>query len=270
MTPPAGPRINALSVTSVAALVLFLLAVFTLVAVDLLYISPASFAEALRSPPIRHAIYLSFVTSSITVMIVSAISVPVGYALSRYRFPGSELIQSVVDIPIILPPVVIGVSLLLFFRTPLGRFIESFESLRFVYTVKGIVLCQVLVSASYGIGAARTAFDAVDVKYEKLALVLGASPLQAFTRVALPMATKGIAAGAVFVWATAVGIFGPLLVFAGAVRMKTEVMPTTIYLELSVGRIEPALAVSLIMIMMGLLALTILHFIGSRGNWWLK
>nr|HPN84944.1 hypothetical protein [Victivallales bacterium] len=86
----------------------------------------------------------------------------------------------------------------------------------------------------------------------------------------LPMARKGIAAGAVFVWATAVGIFGPLLVFAGAVRMKTEVMPTTIYLELSVGRIEPALAVSILMILMGLLALTTLHFIGSKGNWWFR
>jgi len=249
---------------------LFLLVVLSLIMVDLLYISPQNFFEALKSPPIRHAIYLSFVTSSITVIIVTLISIPVGYALSRYRFLGSEILQSIIDIPIILPPVVIGVSLLLFFRTPLGRFIESFESLRFVYSVKGIVLCQVLVSASYGIGAARTAFDSVDPKLERLALALGCSPLQAFLKVVLPMARKGIAAGAVFVWATAVGIFGPLLVFAGAVRMKTEVMPTTIYLELSVGRIEPALAVSILMILMGLLALTTLHFIGSKGNWWFR
>ena len=148
--------------------------------------------------------------------------------------------------------------------------IESVEWLHFVYTVKGIVLCQVLVSASYGIGAARTAFDGVDRKLENLALSLGCSPMQAFFKVALPMARKGIAAGAVFAWAHAIGIFGPLLVFAGAVRMKTEVMPTTIYLKLSIGRIEPALAVSMIMIAIGILALSLIHFAGSRGNWWFK
>lgn len=266
----AGPRFNFFSIVSLAMLFVFVLAVVTLVIVDILYISSSNFLNILRSPPIKHAIYLSFVTSSISVAIVTLISIPIGYALSRYKFPGSEIIQSIVDIPIILPPVVIGVSLLLFFRTPIGRFIESFEWFKFVYTVKGIVLCQVLVSASYGIGAARTAFDAVDVKLEHLALVLGCSPFQAFRKIVLPMAGKGIAAGAVFVWATAVGIFGPLLVFAGAVRMKTEVMPTTIYLELSVGRIEEALAVSILMIIMGLLALTTLHFIGSKGNRWLK
>jgi len=164
--------------------------------------------------------------------------------------------------------VVVGVSLLIFFRTALGRWIEGLPGLQFVYTPKGIVLCQFLLSASYGIRAAKSAFDGADERLERLALTLGCTHGQAFRMVALPMARSGLVAGAVMAWARALGVFGPLIVFVGAVRMKTEVMPTTVYLELSIGRIEPALAVSLLMLAIALLALTSIHWAGGSRRWW--
>jgi molybdate transport system permease protein len=177
------------------------------------------------------------------------------------------LADSLVDLPMVAPPLIIGVSLLVFFQTPLGKWISG-TGLEFVYTVKGIVLCQFFASSSYGIRAAKAAFDAVDTDLENLALTLGCSPLGAFRRVTLPLARNGLLAAGIIAWAHAVGLFAPLQVFAGAIRMKTEVMPTAIYLELSIGRIEKALAVSLIMLVMAGVALVALHWLapGRRAR----
>jgi molybdate transport system permease protein len=272
MSSVAGPRAHWVSVVTIAFLGAFVLGVLVLIAVDVFYEKPgdtlATMAEALESPEIRYAIRLSLITSAITLVLVVCFAIPVGYALSRYRFPGSVVLDAIVDLPIVLPPVVIGVSLLVFFRTAVGQWIESLPWLQFVYTPKGIVLCQFVMSASYGVRAAKAAFDAADRRLEDLALTLGCTHGRAFCRVALPMARGGLAAGAVMAWARAVGVFGPLMVFAGAVRMKTEVMPTTVYLELSIGRIEPALAVSMLMLAIAMVALTLIHAIGQAHRWW--
>jgi molybdate transport system permease protein len=268
----AGPRVHRVSVITIAFLAAFVLGVLTLIAADVFYRRPGVMLDAvlaaLRSPEIRYAIRLSLITSGITLFLVVCVSVPIGYALSRYRFPGSVVLDAIVDLPIVLPPVVVGVSLLVFFRTAVGQGIESVPWLRFVYEPKGIVLCQFVMSASYGIRASKAAFDGVDRRLEALALTLGCTHGQAFRWVALPMARGGLAAGAVMAWARAVGIFGPLMVFTGAVRMKTEVMPTTVYLELSIGQVEPALAVSMLMLAIAMVALVLIHALGQAHRWW--
>jgi len=264
----AGPRVHWVSVLTIAFLVVFVGAVVGLIVADVCYTRPGPMLEVLRSPEVRFAIVLSLITSGASLVLVIGFSIPVGYALSRYRFPGSAVLDALVDLPIVLPPVVIGVSLLVFFRTWLGQWIESIPWLQFVYTPQGIVLCQFFVSASYGIRGAKSAFDSVDRRLEHLALTLGCTHGRAFRMVALPMARNGLAAAAVMAWARAVGVFGPLMIFAGAVRMKTEVMPTTIFLELSVGRIEPALAVAMLMLVIAMVALTLIHWLGSRHRWW--
>ena len=262
MPSAAGPRVHRVSVASIGCLGLFVAAILAIVAADLAYARPGAIVDALRSPELGHAIRLSLITSTCCLAVVVAFAIPVGYALSRYRFPGSAVIDAIVDLPIVLPPVVVGVSLLIFFRTSVGRWIESIPGLQFVYTVQGIVLCQFFLSVSYGIRTAKAAFDAADPRLERLALTLGCTPGRAFRMVALPLARGGLVAGAVLAWARALGVFGPLIVFVGAVRMKTEVMPTTVYLELSVGRIEPALAVSLILLAIALAALSFIHGFG--------
>jgi molybdate transport system permease protein len=264
----AGSRVHWVSVVTILFLAVFVAGVLALIAADLFYTSPQAMADALRSPEVRAAIRLSLITTAATLVLVVCFSIPVGYALSRYRFPGSVVVDAIIELPIVMPPVVIGVSLLVFFRTAVGQWIESVPGLQFVYTPKGIVLCQFFVSASYGIRAAKAAFDGVDRRLEALALTLGCTHGRAFRWVALPMARNGLAAGAVMAWARAVGVFGPLMVFAGAVRMKTEVMPTTVYLELSIGRIEPALAVSMLMLAIAMVALVVIHTLGQAHRWW--
>jgi molybdate transport system permease protein len=268
--PVAGPRLGALSVVTFSFVVVFLVIVLALIVADLLYTDAASFREAILSKEVRAAMALSLLTSGVSLCLIVLFAIPAGYALSRYRFPGHLIVDTLVDLPIVLPPIVIGFSLLLLF-SPRHSFVgEWFSSvgLNPAYTVPGIILCQFVVSASYGIRGAKAAFDAVDRRFEDLALTLGCTPGQAFRWVALPMARNGIVAGAIMAWAHAVGLFGPLMVFAGSTRMKTEVMPTTIYLEFTVGHLEVALAVALLMLAMATVALLAIHALAPGRRWW--
>ena len=262
-SPVSGLRSRLFAAAVLGVVAVFVLAVLALIVTDVLYIDLDSAAEVLRSPDIRAAIWLSLWTSALTALIGVLFAAPMGYALSRYRFPGHTLVDSIVDLPIVLPPLVLGLSLLVFFQTSPGRWIEA-TGLTFVYQTRGIVLCQFLVSASFGIRAAKVAFDGVDQRMEHVAMTLGCTRAGAFFRVALPMARSGLIAGGILVWARAFGIFGPLMVFVGAVRMRTEVLPTTIYLEQSIGRIEVALAVALLMVVLATIALVLIRSVSSR------
>ncbi len=258
---------HSLSATTLSFVGFFMVVVVALVWADVAYIRGKDLREVLASKPIRAAMWLSAVTSFTTVVLCVIFAVPMGYALSRYRFPGHMIVDTLVDLPIVLPPLVIGLSLLVFFRTPVGQWIQNC-GLQFVYTVPGIVLCQFLVAASYAIRAGKAAFDSTSVEQEHLALTLGCTHWQAFRWVALPGARNGIVAGAIMAWARAVGVFGPLMIFSGAVRMKTEVMPTTIYLEMSIGEIERALAVALVMVAMAIVALIGVRLLARDWRYW--
>ena len=258
-----GSRVFAASMLTFVAL--FVIGWLALIAADVGYTNRQAVAEVIRAPEIRAALWLSLWTSGLAVVIGLLFSIPMGYALSRYRFWGHVVVDSIVDLPILLPPLIVGLSLLVFFQTDLGRWIED-AGLKFVFQRKGIVLCQFLVSASFGIRAVKITFDGIDPRLEHVAMTLGASRAGAFFRVALPMARRGIIAGAILIWTRAFGIFGPLMVFVGAVRMRTEVLPTTIYLEQSVGRIEVALAVAVVMLALATAALVSIRIVGLQSR----
>jgi len=244
---------------------LFVLFVAGLVVTTIGNIDRGAVEAILQSPFILHSLWLSTWTSFVTVFIALLFAVPVGYALSRFRFPGRFLADAVVDLPIVFPPLVAGFILLVFFsRTAPGRWIERDLGIEFVFQPKGIVLCQFLVSASFAIRSAKTAFDDVDRRLENVALTLGCTRWGSFRRVTMPLATNGIVAGAILTWARAFGLFGPLMIFVGSFRGRTEVLSTTIYLELSVGHLETALAVALLMIAVALVALTAIRVVSGR------
>jgi molybdate transport system permease protein len=209
---------------------------------------------------------LSVVTSVGTTALALLFAIPMGYALSRYAFPGRVLADTVVDIPIVFPPLVAGLTLLVFFcQTEFGRWIEEDLGAGFVFQPKGIVLCQFIVSASFAIRSVKTAFDEVDRRLEKVALTLGYTQWGSFRYVSLPLAVRGIVAGAILTWARAFGIFGPLMIFVGSFRGKTEVLSTTIYLEQSVGNLEVALTVALLLISVAVVALLTIRLVGGRA-----
>lgn len=226
--------------------------------------------DLFRSRDVVAAMLLSAYTSTVTLLLVIVFCVPIGYALSRYRFPGHAIADTIVDLPLVVPPVVIGLSLLVFFATRPGRFVEGvMEFLGWDrHAGAGIILCQFLMSIPFAVRAAKAAFDSADRRLEELALTLGCTRVRAFWTVALPMARSGVIAGCIVAWARAVGLFGPLMVFVGCVRGKSEVLPTTIYLEVSTGGIEAALAAAMVMFALAGAALAAVHALTSRRRPW--
>ncbi len=262
---------------TISILVALCLSIVLLLAADVAYLSFGSFLEAIESEEIRYAFILSIITSITTTALAVVISVPAAYALSRYRFPGRTAFDVIIDLPIVVPILVIGVSILVFFRMGSDLVESSNILLRiagtivgiiadfFVYQKAGIVLAQFYCAVSFSLRTIKAAFDSIDPRTEQVALTLGCSRAQAFWRISLPLARHGIAAGAVLAWARAFGIFGSIAVVAGAVRKKTEVLPTSIFLEISIGRIDTALSVSILMLAVAIIILLTMRLL-TGGN----
>lgn len=240
----------------------YLLLVVGLLIGDLLYTRPGQIREALDDPNIRFAIRLSLLTSTITTVLSLWVAVPLGYLLSRTEFPGKVIVDALVDIPIILPPIVIGLSLLILFQLPPGQAIERLIPV--TYHIPAIILAQFTAAAAFAIRTMRVTFDQIDPRAEQVALTLGCTRFQAFCRVTLPTARKGLLAAATLAWARSLGEFGPVQVFAGATPGKTVVMPTAVYLEQQVGRLHAAIAVSLVMVAVAVAALVLTRLLGLR------
>lgn len=238
----------------------YLVLILAMVVANVLYLT----VDGLRSfadPWIQFAVWFSLVTSSASALIATLIAVPLGYLLSRTRFFGKRLVDTILDIPIVLPPLVIGLSLLILFQTKLGRLFED-HVFPVTYQRISVVVAQVAVGAAFAVRAMKIAFDQITPRSEQVAMTLGCTRAQAFFRVVLPEARRGILAAFAIAWARSFGEFGPVLVFAGATRGKTEVLSTTVFLELSVGRLNAAVAVSLFMVVVAMAVLLVLRLFG--------
>jgi molybdate transport system permease protein len=218
--------------------------------------------KALQSREIQHSIWLSLCTCTVTALLSLFIAIPSGYVLSRATFPGKSWVQAALDIPIVLPPMVMGLALLILFQTWFGRLLEKAVAL--TYTVNGVVLAQLVIGAAFAIRTMHGTFDHLSARPEEVAMTLGCSRARAAWLVTLPAARRGIFAAGTVAWARSMGEFGPILVFAGATRMKTEVLPTTVWLELSVGNLEAAVAVSLLMVVFAMIILVAVRRVGER------
>lgn len=215
---------------------------------------------ALRKPAIRYSIKLSLISCTVTAIASLWVAVPLGYLFSRHRFAGRELLDAVLDIPIVLPPLVVGISLLIVFQY-LPRGVRD----AVVYEIPAVILAQFMVACAFAVRTMRATFDQIDTRPEDVARTLGCSRAAAFGRVVIPQAWPGVLTAGTLAWARALGEFGPLLVFAGATRNKTEVLSTTVFLELSIGDLQAAVAVSVLMVMMALVVLIVTRRWGSRS-----
>ena len=247
--------------------------ILVLIISDLLYlhsseISLSGIWDIVSSRKVTDAFFLSIVTSLCSLCLVVLFAVSAGYALSRFNFPGDTILNTFIDIPLILPPVVLGVSLLAFFGTPIGIEIKKVMNSFNISLISGvgIVMGQFLVSVSYCVRAVKASFDSIDQEYEEIALTLGATPLQVFRKITLPLAANGVFAGAVMAWARAIGVFGPLMVFVGT-GPKVQVMPTQMWLELSIGNIETSLTIAIMMIIIACSALAVVHKLTPGREW---
>ncbi len=222
---------------------------------DASFTSPGHILAALKSPEIQFAIRLSLYSCSVSAFLSLLVAVPLGYLLSRTKFPGKTLVDALLDVPIVLPPVVVGLSLLILFQTTLGQAFQRFVPITF--TISAVILAQFTVAAAYATRTMQLTFDQIPPRTEQVALTLGCSPAKAFWHVVLPQARLGISITGTMAWARSLGEFGPILIFAGATRMRTEVLSTSVFIEYGSGNLEAALAVSLLLVFVALVVLVL-------------
>jgi molybdate transport system permease protein len=239
-----------------------------LLVADLLFTSPGEFMVAILKPEIQAAFRLTILSCTIAAILSIWVATPLGYLLSRYKFPGRWVIDTIVDIPIVLPPLVLGLSLLILFHLPIGgweleAWLRDRVGFPVTFTWRAVVLAQFSVACAFAVRTMRVTFDQINPRAEDVARTLGCTRGQAFTQIALPQAWRGMIAATTIAWARALGEFGPILVFAGSTRMRTEVLSTTVFLELSIGQLDAAVAVSLLMVAMAVVVLVFLRVLGT-------
>ncbi|MEI6236073.1 MAG: ABC transporter permease [Planctomycetota bacterium] len=259
LTSRASDRVFIAGLALIGALYLFL--ILAMLAADASFTTPWRIWEALGSPEIRYSIKLSLISCCVTSLLSIWFAVPIGYVMSRFDFPGKTVIDAILDIPIVLPPLVVGLSLLILFQTSVGRWIE--EIIPITYAIPSVILAQFSVACAFSVRTMRGTFEQISPRGEHVAMTLGCSCAKAFWLVALPEARRGMLTAATLAWARSLGEFGPILVFSGATRFKTEVLPTTVFLELSVGRLESAVAVSLLMVIAAAVVLMVVRIFGA-------
>ena len=215
----------------------------------------------LFSPDLVRATWLTLVTSTVSASISTLIAVPTAYALSRFSGRTSRLLETVFDIPILLPPLVVGFCLLLLFnQLPFGgRSIDEWLGTPVTFSVAAIILAQVTIGTALAIRSMRASFDELDPRAEQVAQTLGCSPFQAFRKVALPSVKRGVVGAASIAWARSMGEFGPIVVFAGTFRGKTEVLSTSVYIEIGAGRLESAAIVALLQMTLAMAVLIVVR-----------
>ncbi len=233
----------------------YVVLIVAMVVADAAYTSPDHLWRALTSPEIQYAARLSLISATLSALFSLLVAVPLGYLLSRQSFPGKRLVDAVIDVPIVLPPLVVGLSLLILFRAVPG----------IPYTRLSVVLAQFAVACAFAVRTMRVTFDQISPRSEQVAMTLGCTRAQAFRRVTLPEARRGMVTAATLAWARSLGEFGPVLIFSGTTRMRTEVLSTTVFLEFSIGNLEAAVSVSLLMVLMAIAVLLVVRLSGSES-----
>lgn len=197
------------------------------------------------------ALHLSLFTASVALVGSLVIGTPVAYLLSHYRFRGKEIVDTLIDLPLVLPPVAAGLALLLLYgRQGLGSLLAQHD-VRLSFTLTAVIMAQLFVASPFYVKQARAGFEAVPINLRLASATLGAGPLRTFLKVTAPLSRNSLIAGAVMTWARALGEFGATLMFAGAFPGRTETMPVAIYSHASAAtpqglRTSIALAVILV------------------------
>lgn len=241
-------------------LALLLVTIFVSIVV---WSEPEALFFALMSNEVMFAIKLSLLTSITAAAIALIVGIPTAYALSRYDFKGKHIIETILMIPFVMPPVALGAVLLVFFtNTLIGSVLDSL--LNIVFEVPGIVVAQFAVIFPMVTKVLKTSFELIDIRYEAVARTLGYGRLKVLFKVLLPMCKSGLASAFILGFGRALGEFGASVTLAGATRFKTETLPIAIYLSLSSGDIPLTVALIIILIFIAFITLIALHWVGKK------
>lgn len=223
-------------------------------------------ADAIGSPVVLTALSLSLATTATSLVLIVLFGTPLAFVLARRRFRGSSLVETVVDLPLVLPPSVAGLALLLVFgrRGLLGGSLET-AGFAIPFTAVAVVLAQVFVAAPFYVRAARAGIAGVPRDLEDAARVDGASETGVFRHVMVPLAAPALAAGLVMSWARSLGEFGATILFAGNFAGRTQTLPLVVYAEFGGGDLDAAIAAATVLVLAAVGVLVAVR-LGRRGR----
>jgi len=258
---PLKPRLARLfqwlSLPMLAFICLPLLALF-------LRTSPSQLWLNLHRTQVLQAIVLSLSTSLTATLITVILGTPLAYALARNVFRYHRFIDTLIDLPIILPPAVAGIALLVAFgrRGLFGSWLNSL-GINIAFTTAAVIIAQIFIAAPFYIKAAKLGFSSIDWELEQAAGLDGANPWQVFRYVIIPLAWAALLGGSVMTWARAMGEFGATIIFAGNFPGRTQTMPLAIYIGFELD-LNVALTLSVILVGFSFLVLMLVKGILQR------
>lgn len=250
-------------VCGVAALVVLLFVGATVATIAVSGIT--HFHEAVSSDEVMFSLRMSVVTSTISTTICLLLALPAGYALTHVRFPGRRAMEVLMELTLSLPYIVLGFALLVMFSSPAGKALAH-AGFSVVFQPAGIVFAQMIVNLPFSLRMVRTAMADVNPRMEFVARTLGASPLDTFRTVTLPLCRNAVISAFVLTWARGMGEFGATLMLVGVTRMRTETLPGSIYLSISTGNTDTAMATAMIMLLVSAATLVLANVLNGPSH----
>ncbi|MCC7469063.1 MAG: molybdate ABC transporter permease subunit [Burkholderiaceae bacterium] len=253
---------NSLFLTIGAGVLITLLVVFIITPILGLFfrITFEQFLASLSDPVVWNALILSLVTASISTLVIILVGTPVAWINARHQYPGREIVDTLIDLPLVLPPTVAGLALLLAFgRMGLIGSIFYDYGISIAFTTLAVIIAQIFVSIPFYIRQARASFEQLDPMYEHAAKSLGSPAVPTFFTVILPLVKAGLIGGAIMSFARALGEFGATIMFAGNFQGRTQTMPLAIYTAMQ-GDLTAAITLSVILIIISFLIIALVKF----------
>jgi molybdate transport system permease protein len=213
---------------------------------------------AIYSEEVIFAIRLSLYTASVSTALCILLAIPTAYALTKTNMPFKKLFQVLLELPLSLPNLVIGLSLLLMFSSEVGTWFSTI-GFKVIFSKKGIIIVHIFLNLPFVIRIIKTSFQEVDLRLEFIARMLGASKAVSFWTITLPLSKNTIIGAVILTWSRALGEFGATLMLVGATRVKTETLPASIYLNMATGDMGAAMASAVILLFISAISQLLFH-----------
>lgn len=225
--------------------------------------SAATLSTAFSDVQTMNAIYLSFFCALLATGFTFLLGVPFAYVFTKYEFPGKKIIDSVIDLPILIPHNAAGIALLVVLgpHALIGGFFEGL-GVSFVDTMLGIVVAMAFVSAPFMVRSAQEAFASIDSSMEKAARSLGASQLKTFVYVTMPLALRGILTGCILTWARAISEFGAVVILA----YYPKTISVYLYDVFSIEGLKAALPISGLLLLLAIVVLVVFRLLAAKST----
>ena len=243
-----------ISITVIVTLLLF-----CVIGSMFLVTTPEGFISSLFSSDLSYSIWLTISTSLISATLVIICCIPMAYSLVRFDFPGKWFFRIILDLPMALPEIVIGIALLMFLGNyGIGGYLDAWN-IRLVFNTIGIIIAEFLVALPYSIKMLHSTFNYIDSRYEFVSRSLGYSDVDTFFNITLPLAKQGLFATIIITLARCIGTFAAVLFVGGGILQKTDTLSITMYLHLSTGNMDMAITAGIILVLISVITIAIME-----------